>query len=74
MESPTSEMDPAALRGFFERRAPLGSLKGLTYFAFARARMWERMERGEDDQLKTLVVLVALFIEQTAVDLSLIHI
>eukprot|EP00974_Lingulodinium_polyedra_P004963 466269-Lingulodinium_polyedra.AAC.1 len=59
MESPADGLDPAALRAFFERRAPLGTLKGLTYFAFLCARMWECMERGEDDQLKTLVVLMA---------------
>ena len=68
MESQPSELDPAALRGFFERRAPLGTMRGLTYFAFRCVRMWESVERAEIEQLKTLVVLMAIFIEQTAVD------
>ena len=34
-------MEPAALRTFFEHKVCLGSQRGLTFFAFLVAKLWE---------------------------------
>eukprot|EP00971_Amphidinium_carterae_P344480 6484904-Amphidinium_carterae.3 len=44
MEVPMSQLQGAALRGYFERRSPLGTHKLLTYNAFAVAKTWEHLE------------------------------
>jgi hypothetical protein len=68
MEVEESQLQPAALRGFFERRVPFGGQKGLTYFAYLIARMWELLETKQTEQLANLIALSAVFIEQAAID------
>ena len=68
LETRPENLEPAALRTFFERKVPLGSLRGLTYQAFLIARMWELAEANDLEGLKGLVALSAVYVEQTAVD------
>ena len=63
-----ARMEPAALRTFFETKAPLGSQKGLTYFAMLIAHMWEMVETNNMEGLMNSVALSAVFIEQVAID------
>eukprot|EP00971_Amphidinium_carterae_P299892 5957986-Amphidinium_carterae.1 len=85
MEVQVSQLNGAALRGYFERRSPLGTHKLLTYNAFAVAKTWEHIEhfttvleaqpaavrdalRPSLDQIATMVMSHATFIDQTAID------
>jgi len=68
MEVSPENLEPAGLRGYFERKVPLGANKGITYFAYLLSKMWEYHELGKPDAAHTLVALGALFCEQTAID------
>ena len=61
-------LEPAALRKFFETKVPLGSLKGLTYFAMLVSMMWEQVEKNKIEELKNTIALSAVFCEQAAID------
>ena len=56
------------MRTFFTNKVPLGSMRGLTYFAFATAQLWEAAERDDLAALKAQVALLAVYLEQVAVD------
>ena len=43
-------------------------MRGLTYFAFATAQLWEAAERDDLASLKAQVALLAVYLEQVAVD------
>ena len=66
----TDEKSPpgVAMRTFFANKVPLGSMRGLTYFAFAAAQLWEAAERDDLAALKAQVALLAVYLEQVAVD------
>jgi len=68
MEVSPENLEAAALRGYFERKVPLGANKGITFFAYLLSKMWEYHELGKHDAAHTLVALGALFCEQTAID------
>ena len=56
------------MRTFFTNKVPLGSMRGLTYFAFDTAQLWEAAERDDLAALKAQVALLAVYLEQVAVD------
>ena len=56
------------MRTFFTNKVPLGSMRSLTYFAFATAQFWEAAERDDLAALKAQVALLAVYLEQVAVD------
>ena len=56
------------MRTFFTNKVPLGSMRGLTYFAFATAQLWEAAGRDDLAALKAQVALLAVYLEQVAVD------
>ena len=56
------------MRTFFTNKVPLGSMRGLTYFAFATAQLWEAAERDDLAALTAQVALLAVYLEQVAVD------
>ena len=63
------EMQPAHMRGYFERKVPLGAApRILTYMSYLGARMWELSETGQTSELATLISLAAVFCEQVAID------
>ena len=73
VETDEAFLPGAAMRTFFTNKVPLGSMRGLTYFAFATAQLWEAAERDDlerDDlaALKAQVALLAVYLEQVAVD------
>ena len=68
MEVTPDTLQPAALRGFFERKVPLGQHRGLTFFSYIVAKLWEYFEQGKTSEAHTLTALAAIFCEQTAVD------
>ena len=43
-------------------------MRGLTYFAFATAQLWEAAEKDDLVALKAQVALLAVYLEQVAVD------
>ncbi len=58
----------AAMRTFFTNKVPLGSMKGLTHFCFAVAQLWEAAERDDVGAMKAQIALLAVYLEQVAVD------
>ena len=66
IETDEESLPEAAMRTFFTK-APLGSMRGLTYFAFATAQLWEAAERDDLAALKAKVALLAVYLEQVAV-------
>ena len=68
MEVTVDSLQPAAMRGFFERKVPLGPMRGLTFFSYIVAKLWEYFEQGRSEDAHTLTALAAIFCEQTAVD------
>ena len=52
----------------FQESVPFGSHKTLTHVGFLAAKMWECSERDEIPQLRALVGLLAVFVEQAAFD------
>ena len=68
VETDEESLPGAAMRTFFTNKVPLGSMRGLTYFAFATAQLWEAAERDDLAALKAQVALLAVYLEQVAVD------
>lgn len=68
MEVGVERMEPGALRGYFERRVPLGESRLLAHFATLVAHLWELAETGRAAQLHAAVAAAAAFLEQTALD------
>ena len=68
IETDEATLPGAAMRTFFTNKVPLGSMRGLTYFAFATAQLWEAAERDDLASLKAQVALLAVYLEQVAVD------
>ena len=68
VETDEGSLPGAAMRTFFTNKVPLGSMRGLTYFAFATAQLWEAAERDDLAALKAQVALLAVYLEQVAVD------
>ena len=66
------------MRGFFERRVPLGQFRMLTYSAYLFAKLWELCEDARNappaersarwDRVQAQVGLACAFCEQTALD------
>ena len=52
----------------FQESVPFGSHKTLTHVGFLAAKMWECSKRDEIPQLRALVGLLAVFVEQAAFD------
>ena len=73
METDVERLEPAALRGFFERKSPLGQLTMLTYTAFSYAHLWEISHRGNMEEMQAAIALLACFADQTAVDAGRYH-
>ena len=57
-----------ALYEFFEKVSPLGQSRCLTYCAFLLAEIWRLAEKGQWDNLRAMVGLGAVFIDQVAVE------
>ena len=71
MELPPSQLAPASLRGYLERRVPWGGQSRLLiYMAYLVGHLWELAERRELDQLQAAIASAAIFIEQGALDQS----
>jgi hypothetical protein len=68
VELDEATLPAAAMRTFFTSKVPLGSMKGLTYFAFAVAALWEAAEKGDVSAMRAQVALLAVYLEQVAVD------
>jgi len=68
MEVSPADLQPAMLRGYFERRVPLGNMKTLTYQAFLVAELWRLAEQGDWPQLHAQLAAGAVFLEQAAMD------
>jgi len=69
MEVEEDDLQPAHMRGYFERKVPLGAgPRLLTYMSYLIARMWELSETGQTSELATLISLAAVFCEQVAND------
>ena len=68
VETEEATLPAAAMRTFFTTKVPLASMRGLTYFAFATAQLWEAAERNDLSALKAQVALLAVYLEQVAVD------
>ena len=61
-------MEPAAPRLYFETNSPLGTMKGLTYFAMLISKMCQHIEKHVIAELKNTVALAAVFCYQAAID------
>lgn len=67
-KSSSAELEPRDMRYHFQESVPLGTHKTLTHVAFIAASMFESMERQQSDRLQMLCLLLAVFVEQAAVD------
>lgn len=63
-----TEVEARDLWYHFMEQVPLGSHRTLTYMAFLSSAMFEAMERGQDQRLRMLVCLMAVFVEQAVYD------
>ena len=68
IEMEESALPSAAMRTFFTNKVPLGNMKGLTHFCFAVAQLWEAAERNDVAAMKAQIALLAVYLEQVAVD------
>ena len=59
-------LQPGAMRTYFERGAPLGNQRQLTYFSMVISAMWEALERSDSGRVEGLVALAAGDVEQCA--------
>ena len=66
--SEPDQLQPAALRGFFERRVAFGEHRLLQHMGALLGRMWEHAERGRASELQALIAAGAAFVEQTALN------
>ena len=67
-ETTVPALQPAALRGFFERRVGFHGQPLLAHLARLLARFWELAEQGEGAQLQAAIAAGAGFLEQAALD------
>ena len=68
METELELLQPAALRGFFERRVAFGQHRLLQHLGAMLARMWELAEQSRGSELQAFIAASAAFVEQTALD------
>ena len=67
-KSTASELEPRDMWLHFQEAVPLGTHRTLTYVAFMAASMFEAIERQQPDRLHMLCMMLAVFVEQAAVD------
>ena len=67
-ETEPASLQPAALRGFFERKVFFGSHRLLAHTGQLLARLWELAEQQRHGELQATVAAGAAFIEQAALD------
>lgn len=63
-----AELEPRDMWLHFQESVPLGTHRTLTHAAFISAHMFEAIERNQPDRLHMLCMLLAVFVEQAAVD------
>ena len=67
-ETDLSRLEPAALRGFFERRVHFGTHRLLAHTGHLLAHLWELAERQRPEELQAAIATGAAFVEQAALD------